>query len=109
MFFFFFFGYGWCNTNTEMGFVLCFLWVGLGRHFLGWAGLGWFLLWLCLFYFIFLILILCLYIYIYIVFFNYLSYTPYLAGSAAYLDGLIALHLLALLLLALFSSFIITV
>ena len=73
------------------------------------AGLGWFLLWLCLFYFIFLILILCLYIYIYIVFFNYLSYTPYLAGSAAYLDGLIALHLLALLLLALFSSFIITV
>ena len=48
-----------------------------------------------------------IYIYIYIytyINFNYTSYTPYLAGSAAYLAGLIALHLLALL-----SSYIITV
>ena len=37
-------------------------------------------------------------------YFNYTSYTPYLAGSAAYLVGLIALHLLALL-----SSYITTV
>ena len=44
-----------------------------------------------------------LYIYIYINF-NYTSYTPSLAGSAAYLVGLITLHLLALL-----SSYIITV
>ena len=43
------------------------------------------------------------------VYFKYTSYTPYLAGSAAYLGGLIALHLLALLLLALRSSYIITV
>ena len=91
-----------------MGFVLRFWWVGLGRHFLGWAGLVFVMVVLILFYF-FNFNLVFIYIYIYIVFFNYLSYTPYLAGSAAYLDGLIALHLLALLLLALFSSFIITV
>ena len=36
-------------------------------------------------------------------------YTPYLAGSAAYLAGLIALHFLILLLLALLSTCTITV
>ena len=36
-------------------------------------------------------------------------YTPYLAGSAAYLAGLIALHFLILLLLALLSICTITV
>ena len=49
-----------------IGFVLCFLWVGLGRFL---AGLDLFLTF-CYgcdyFYFYFLILILCLYIYIYI-------------------------------------------
>ena len=77
---------------------------------LGWAGLVFVMVVLILFYFFnFNLVFIYIYIYIYIVFFNYLSYTPYLAGSTAYLDGLIVLHLLALLLLALFSSFIITV
>ena len=48
-------------------------------------------------------------------YFDYTSYTPYLAGSVAYLAGSIALHLrlfllaLSLFLLALFSTYIITV
>ena len=34
--FFFFF---WVIDVNVIGFVLCFLWVGLGKHLFGWAGL----------------------------------------------------------------------
>ena len=46
-----------------IGFVLNFLWVGLDRHLLGWAGLV-FVMAVLFFFFFFEILMLCFYIFI---------------------------------------------